>query len=98
MHVSDSNEGRGSRGGNHAAGGRVEEQDDGAWRRREDSRSVETVGVAENVPRRCERSNADEAGRDRVIQVHDDSHLRFWMEASRGCCSVSSEPVHRQSS
>ena len=30
--------------------------------------------------------------------MHDDSHLRFWMEENRGCCSASSEPVHRQSS
>ena len=45
----------------------VEEIDDGARRRREDSNSLENVGVAGNVAQRCERSAAvspDEIGKN----------------------------------
>ena len=55
MHESNSREGRkSSEGGDHA--GLVEENDDGVCRRRDDARSVS---------KRCERSNANKAGRDR---------------------------------
>ena len=53
MLVSESSEGReSSEGGNHAVVGNVKENDDGARRRHEDSRSVENVGVAGTVPRK----------------------------------------------
>ena len=51
--------------GDHAVGGEVESDDVRAWRRREDSRFVEDVGVVGNLSKRCEGTNVDEIGRDR---------------------------------
>ena len=52
-------------GGNRAVVRTVEENDGGARRRCEDSRSTENVGVARDLSQRCERSDAGETGRGR---------------------------------
>ena len=66
MHVSESSERRES-SEDGMQWEEVEEIDDGARRKREDSNSLENVGVAGNVAQRCERSAAvslDEIGKN----------------------------------
>ena len=43
----------------------MESDDVRAWRRREDSGSVEDVGVAGNLSKRCEGTDADEVVQER---------------------------------